>query len=80
MGTVYFNRLSNGYQIYKVHLNLIDQSTYEMTTGFKPFTVLSNLSHKLFFSTNIMQSKFNLLQMEEVESQGKRPSHLVLAK
>ena len=48
MGTVYFNRLSNGYQIYNVHLNLIDQPTYEMTIGFKPFTVLSNFRYKLF--------------------------------
>ena len=63
-----------------LHLILIDQPTYmyEMTTGFKPFTVLSNSCHKLFFSANIMQTKFNLLQTEEVESQGKHPLHLVL--
>ena len=76
MGTVYFNRLSSAYQIYNVHLNLLMK--WLLGSNHSRFYQIYITNYSL--APNIMQSKFNLLQTEEFESQGKRPSHLVLAK
>ena len=76
MGTVYFNKLSSTYQIYNVHLNLLMQ--WLLGSNYSRFYQIYITNY--FLAPNIMQSKFNLLQTEEFESQGKRPSHLVLTK
>ena len=57
MGTVYFNRLSNAYQIYNVHLNLLMK--WLLGSNHSQFYQIYITNY--FLAPNIMQSKFNLL-------------------